>query len=108
MVRNSLGLWRYHGTTGSSMEHRAAVQLRELWFRDGHCLLGAHRFVLGDSSGQFGCAARRAKRRSPLTRANYSVERIAGLTPRWSRRVIDKVPSSRIGVRAAQLNRQAS
>jgi len=27
------------------------------------------------------------------------------LTPRWSGRVIDKVPSSYVGVRAAQLNR---
>ena len=27
------------------------------------------------------------------------------LTPRWSGRVIDKVPSSNFGVRAAQLNR---
>jgi hypothetical protein len=27
------------------------------------------------------------------------------LTPRWSGRVKDKVPSSYIGVRAAQLNR---
>jgi len=61
------------------MEHRAAVQLRELWFRDGHCLLGAHRFVLGDPSGHLRCAARRAKSPLPLTRANSSVERIAGL-----------------------------
>ena len=30
---------------------------------------------------------------------------VSGLTPRWSGRVIDKVPSSCIGVRAAQLNR---
>jgi hypothetical protein len=28
-----------------------------------------------------------------------------GLTPRWSGRVIDKVPSPNVGVRAAQLNR---
>jgi hypothetical protein len=27
------------------------------------------------------------------------------LTPRWSGRVKDKVPSSNVGVRAAQLNR---
>jgi len=30
---------------------------------------------------------------------------VCRLTPRWSGRVIDKVPSSYIGVRAAQLNR---
>jgi hypothetical protein len=30
---------------------------------------------------------------------------MSGLTPRWSGRVIDKVPSSGRGVRAAQLNR---
>ena len=31
-----------------------------------------------------------------------------GLTNRWSGRVKDKVPSSDIGARAAQLNREAS
>ena len=30
---------------------------------------------------------------------------VIGLTNRWSGRVKDKVPSSNIGVRAAQLNR---
>ena len=30
---------------------------------------------------------------------------VSGLTPRWSGRVKDKVPSSNAGVRAAQLNR---
>jgi hypothetical protein len=30
---------------------------------------------------------------------------VGTLTSRWSGRVIDKVPSSYIGVRAAQLNR---
>jgi len=30
---------------------------------------------------------------------------VRGLTPRWSGRVRDKVPSSYVGVRADQLNR---
>jgi hypothetical protein len=34
-----------------------------------------------------------------------SVDVIFGLTNRWSGRVIDKVPSSNAGARAAQLNR---
>ena len=34
-----------------------------------------------------------------------AVGRKRGLTPRWSGRVEDKVPSPEVGVRAAQLNR---
>jgi len=35
----------------------------------------------------------------------HLVEGARCLTPRWSGRVKDKVPSSNVGVRAAQLNR---
>jgi peptidoglycan/LPS O-acetylase OafA/YrhL len=51
--------------------------------------------VLALPIGWFGGEVRRGK----------TEHRRRDLTPRWSGRVIDKVPSSNVGVRAAQLNR---
>ena len=43
--------------------------------------------------------------RGDAERSNNSRLSRCGLTNRWSGRVMDKVPSSYAGVRAAQLNR---
>ena len=45
------------------------------------------------------------RRRPECSRTSTSSRSMRGLTPRWSGRVDDKVPSSNAGMRAAQLNR---
>jgi hypothetical protein len=41
----------------------------------------------------------------PFGRMGLANETVRRLTPRWSRRVRDKVPSPNVGAHAAQLNR---